>query len=95
MTDSRKLTDNELEQVTGGFVVPGESFSVGDYVKESGMAAEGSKTVYRIDTLNGNTATATMYEKKTSGVVTTTTDQNINLALMTKLDSKPGWVPAN
>ena len=99
MTDSRKLTDNELEQVAGGFT-PGESFSAGNYVRKSGVIlrtvfGSASEIVYRIDTLDGINATATMYEKNSDGSVTTTSNQTINLATMIKLDSKPDWVPAN
>ena len=102
MTDSRKLTDNELEQVAGGIGgftpgLPGESFSVGNYVERSMAAPESvSAIVYRIDTLDGNNATATMYEKDLNGAVTTTTGQSIILGMnWIKLDPKPGWVPAN
>ena len=97
MTDSRKLTDNELEQVVGGNGTPGVSFSVGNYVKKSGkVSGTVSEIVYKIDTLNGFTATATRYEKKPDGSVTTTTDQSIILGQnWEKLDPQPGWVPAN
>ena len=102
MTDSRKLTDNELEQVAGGTPdfapgLPGVSFSVGNYVEKTGwVSGTGSEIVYRIDTLDGNNATATMYEKNSDGSVTTTSGQSIILGMIwTKLDPTPGWVPAN
>ena len=111
MTDSRKLTDNELEQVVGGFAgftlddAGGDlnisGFSVGDYVKKSEMTTKTvigsvSEIVYKIDALDGNNATATMYEKDPAGAVTTTSGQSIILGMYwTKLDPIPGWVPAN
>ena len=95
MTDSRKLTDNELEQVAGGGRDIG-GFSIGNYVELSSKGCSDFKIVYRIDTLNGINATATMYEKISDGVVITTTDQSINLKMgYTKLDPTPDWVPAN
>ena len=113
MTDSRKLTDNELEQVSGGHTLdctpaaldagdivlpptPGVSFSVGNYVMD--MAKEslcGSEIVYKIDTLNGTHATATMYENINNDTVRIASGQTINLAMMIKLDSPPWWFPAN
>ena len=94
MTDSRKLTDNELEQVAGGGT-RGESFSIGNYVRETVQTSSDSEIVYRIDALDRINAAATKYEKSPAGAVTTTSGQIINLLLMTKLDSKPDWVPAN
>ena len=103
MTDSRKLTDNELEQVAGGGFNIGDGtndvgFSIGNYVREGELKRAqfgNTQIVYRIDTLNGFNATATKYEKKSDGAVTTTTDQTIILSMMVKLDSQPDWVPAN
>ena len=92
MTDSRKLTDNELEQVAGGNGGDTEelNFSVGDFVKsEIGIGALIAYKIEEIRTVSDSTGTKFTKEQ---GIVRVQTGQPLNLELMTTIE-RPTWIP--
>ena len=92
MTDSRKLTDTELEQVAGG---TGDDFFINDYIKEVTVTPSIVEYVYKIKQLSELFITTTKYVgSQVTGLQSITPNCMIfRGSNYIKLSGKPDWVP--
>ena len=89
MTDSRKLTDNELEQVAGGF--DPDDFPIGSFVKSHFFDSCPYETVFRIESAPiRSEADATAFSR-VDNTTSAATGISVNLNYVYPV-SKPDWV---
>ena len=94
MTDSRKLTDNEFEQVAGGYGP--DDFPIGSFVRDTIYDNVPAEVVLEITAVSELSATATMYIHYTNPEkIETIPNMTVSFSTAIPLTIVPDWVPAN